>query len=277
MERPHFRVIIIFIVLLVISFLLITYQLRIKMFAPSFRKVLFDYLSPLEYAVTYIPDSLDYLKRNYNYFLNQKAKIKLLEKENVYLRNMINDLYAYKKEFIRLEKLMGFHKQEIIRYIPVKSIGMSGFSMNRDIIIDRGIDSNIREYDTILSEKGLLGYVVEVHNTFSIVRTIISSKTAVAVYLETDGINGIIKGNGTLTGNLYYVPQNLDVTFPQKVYTSGLDGVFPRNIFVGEVIKYEKDPSKFFYDIYVDLNSSPYSSRYLYLLQINKKTEDDSN
>ncbi len=269
MEKPHYRVLFTFITLLLLSFLLITYQIRVIMFAPSLRRFFFEYLSPIESIISYIPDSVDSFRYNLKYFLYQKEKIKLLQKENLYLRNRLNDFHAYRQEFQRLERLLGIERQEIYLYKAVRITGVSGFSMNRDLIIDRGSQDSVREYDILISEKGLLGYVVEVHNRFSVVRTTISNKTAMAVYLETDGINGIIKGNGTLRGSLYYVPQNLDITFPQRVYTSGLDGVFPRNIYVGDIIKYEKDPSKFFYDIYVELNGSPYTSRYLYLMQLN--------
>lgn len=277
MGNFQFKVVLTFIILIILSFLLITYQIRIKMLGPSLRVHIFEYLSPVEKLITFIPDMIDDFIHNYRYFKSRRDKIRLLEKENIYLRNTIDDLYAYKNEFRRLENLLGFQKHSGFRHLPARVIGMSGFDLSRDFIIDLGKEHGIEVYDPVISESGILGYVIEVYSDSSVIRNIISHKSAIAVYLENDGINGIIKGNGTMTANIFYIPQNVDISLPQRVYTSGLDGLFPRNLFVGEIIRYEKDPSKFFYDIIIQLNSSPINCRYLYLLKEIREYDDETS
>lgn len=267
MDNANYKTAGTFAVLIFISFLLITYQIRIRIFAPAFRKVLFSYMTPVEKTLTYIPGLIDNLYNDYRYMLYQKDKLELLQKENHYLRNIINDLYAYKNEFIRLEKLMGLKRHENIIYKAVRIIGTSGFGNNRDFIIDVGKHQSAREYDVLISDEGFFGYIIEVYDRTSLVRTALSNKTSIAVYLDIDGTNGIYKGNGSLISNINYVPQSVKVSLPQRVYTSGLDGVFPRNLYIGDIIKLEKDPSQFFYDVYIELNSSPLRTKYLYLLK----------
>ena len=98
----------------------------------------------------------------------------------------------------------------------------------------------------MLTEQGILGRITEVSLTFSRVSTIINYDSSVGAYVERTGEVGIVSGDFERRKSgecvLEYLPFDTDVKVGDKVFSSGLGSVYPRDLYIGEVTEITGDP-----------------------------------
>ena len=72
--------------------------------------------------------------------------------------------------------------------------------------------------------------------------------------LESSKATGIMSGQNprSTQTHLQYIDLQIDVEEGEKVYTSGMGGVFPSGILVGNVFKVEKKNYGLFHDLYIE-------------------------
>ena len=94
-------------------------------------------------------------------------------------------------------------------------------------------------------EKGLVGIVTEVGLNHSKVDTLMDSGNNVGFRLAKSEDVGVLndRENGVLKGYMY--DANADVKVGDVLMTSGLGGVYPRDIKIGEVIEVSKSKDNF--------------------------------
>ena len=120
------------------------------------------------------------------------------------------------------------------------SIGAEIFtdSSNRyfsSVLIKAGSNDNLKEINTIVSSKGLLGRISEVGEEVSrgLLLTDISSRVPVSV--SSNEIQGILIGQNLKKPRVYYLLNISSLNEGDLVTTSGKGGIFPSNIPIGTV------------------------------------------
>lgn len=127
------------------------------------------------------------------------------------------------------------------RYIAADVIGKDTSPFLRYIWIGRGSNSGIQRGMPVVTERGLVGRVVEVFATSARVQLITDPSVAVNVRFQGTRIReGILAPQ--LSGELWVdlISQEVEVSPGDLVLTSGLGGNFPANIPVGKVISVRK-------------------------------------
>jgi rod shape-determining protein MreC len=134
------------------------------------------------------------------------------------------------------------------------------------MLINKGSRQNVKEDQGVLSEKGVVGRVWRVFPGQSQVQLVSDNSSGVAVYLSNVNKGGIVAGTGKLeAGILKYIPNTIDVKVGEKVFTSGTDGVFPKDILVGEVVSIKKS-NGFFQDIAVKFSADLSHLKYVFVV-----------
>jgi rod shape-determining protein MreC len=95
----------------------------------------------------------------------------------------------------------------------------------------------------VVNGDGLVGRVVAVGAGFCRVITIVDSSSGVAAFVERTRDNGMLSGTistGDETDALLtmgYLPLDADLIPGDTVMTSGLSGVFPKGIVIGDIVE----------------------------------------
>jgi|AGTN01.2.fsa_nt_gi rod shape-determining protein MreC len=171
-----------------------------------------------------------------------------LQTENQELEARVAELEAQLQNYeeIRLEnerlsELLNFNYEiPDPTYVGAKVIGPAPGHWFNILIINVGLKDGIRVDMPVVTNKGLVGCVVDCGPNWSRVMTMINSSAGVDAIVERTRDNGIIKGtvssgeeNKLLT--LSNLPLDADLVPGDTVITSGLSGVFPKGIPIGEV------------------------------------------
>jgi rod shape-determining protein MreC len=92
----------------------------------------------------------------------------------------------------------------------------------------------------VVTDTGLVGKTTSVSDTISVVLLISDENCRVAASIEGSREQGIVSGERLTTGmapllNLNFLSKQADLKPGQKVYTSGVGGVFPSGLLIGVV------------------------------------------
>ncbi len=166
--------------------------------------------------------------------LELKAKVAELE-------GQLQELEETKQENDRLRLLLNYDTEtENIEYATAKVIGRDPDHWYDTFLINLGIADGIRVDMPVVNGDGLIGRVIETGATWSKVMPIVDSSSGVSGIVERTRDNGIL--NGTLSAGdedyqlmLGNLPLDADLIPGDTVITSGLAGVFPKGIPIGEV------------------------------------------
>lgn len=164
------------------------------------------------------------VKKNESALILENQRLKEIEKENK-----------------RLKDLLSFSENHPeFKTIGAKVTGKNPGNWFNVLIIDKGSQQGVSKDMTVVTDKGLVGRVIESGLNWSKVMCTIDSRSSVSGIIERTRDNGIVRGTNTMeTQNglckMIYLPLETDLIPGDKVLTSGLGGIFPKGILIGEV------------------------------------------
>ena len=173
--------------------------------------------------------------KNENILLREQ--ILMLESENRDLNNIIGKTDYLKKE---QEMLKQSNYSFIKAHVSAKESG----NWYDKFTIDKGSVDGIQKDDTVIAatevedsiyQEGLVGKVLDVGANWAKVVTIIDELNSVSFKIIRTGDGGVVSGTleSSLDGFLYDF--GADVILGDKLYTSGLGGVYIKDLYLGEV------------------------------------------
>ncbi|HLK68473.1 MAG TPA: rod shape-determining protein MreC [Bryobacteraceae bacterium] len=166
-----------------------------------------------------------------------------LKLDNIFLRNELN-------RADRAQALAMFQARTASKAVAATIIMMGAGSNSRDVFVDRGSSVGIMRGMAVVTPDGIVGIVRAAYPTASEVLLITDSDFAAGVVTQKTQARGTLKGDGTPTCKIDYVPTEDKVEVGDWVYTSGDDRVFPSGFPVG-IVKSVR-PGQPFQDILVE-------------------------
>jgi len=214
-------------------------------------RVAISIIAPFQEVVT---RSIRFAKNiwNHYFFLVRTAK------ENDSYRKALSlavgnniEMNELKLSNIRLRKLLNFEKTIANRVLSAEVIGKDPSLWFKTIIIDKGKEDGVKKGMAVVIPEGIVGQVTHVSLHYSKVLLMIDRNSAVDVLVHRTRARGLIKGESAEQCLLQYVLRKYDVEVGDIVVSSGLDGVFPKGLGVGQVSTVIKRTSGVFQDVSV--------------------------
>ena len=105
------------------------------------------------------------------------------------------------------------------------------------IQLDRGERDGIRKNMGVITPDGVVGKVVEAYPNASQVLLLTDKESGVGAMLADSRIQSPVGGQGEPLLVMKYVPNDDEVNLGERVITSGMDRIFPRDLPVGTVME----------------------------------------
>ena len=214
----------------------------------SFNKTLAYYLSNIVVNVGEV--GRESFKNVFYESIKNKSYIKDVKKENLTLREKIefleNQILKYKQEKETYNQFVN-QKDRISVFnigdtIIANVIHSANFFNNKYISINVGKEDGIIDNMAVLSSEGVVGQIIKVEENNSVVMLITDPKSRIPAFTEKTNENGVVISNEE-DEDLKFAPYN-EYSTPidgEYLFTSGFDGIFPRNIPIAKLVK--KDDS----------------------------------
>jgi rod shape-determining protein MreC len=237
-----------FIVVLSLLFVLMSFSTRTRYIGETrtlFERTVMTIFSPVPKLVNWIGGTASDM---YHGYLDMRRSVA----ENSYLRNKVASLTTEnlklrqsEGDLRRLRSLLSYSEQFDLQTSLAHVLMLDTSSRFKSLIIDRGSSGGIEVNDVIVNANGLIGRVVLTTKDMAKVQIITDSNSAVGALIERTRRQGVIRGDGVGGAQMYDVPSLADVQPGDTVLTAGIDGVFPKGIPIGTVVRAEKGQELF--------------------------------
>jgi rod shape-determining protein MreC len=222
-------------ILVVLSLLVISRQVRDPTGMTYFRRSVITVISPFQAALDSVLGGVHGLWNDYLFLLGTRTENELLKEEANRLRS---ELQKVKEELYRagrLEEFAAYRAETGFAGMAARVIGESPDPWTRTIVVNRGSEEGVERGIPVVVPDGLVGRVMAVAPHSSIVRLIIDRSSRVPVLVSRSRARAILEGENSGTCQLKYLDRIEDVQEGDIVITSGLAGVYPRGIEVGTI------------------------------------------
>ncbi|WP_133014033.1 rod shape-determining protein MreC [Clostridium cuniculi] len=204
-------------------------------------------ISPLQKIIY---NANDKLKESFDFFINfskVKQENEELAAKNAELENKLVEYNRMKDENTTLREMFDYSQaNQNYNYLGCNIVGYSGGNISNGYVIDKGTNDGVKKDMIVITPQGLVGKVTKSESSYSIVQTILNENIAVASMVEsTRETTGILQGatdskNKNLTV-LSNIPIDSEIKEGDVILTSGLGGMYPKEIRIGEVVSVEVD------------------------------------
>jgi rod shape-determining protein MreC len=159
-----------------------------------------------------------------------------LKRENGALKLQITQLESKAGEADRLAALLKFRQTNTdVPMVSARVIGGSADSASQTIYLDRGERDGIRRNMGVITPDGVVGKVIESYKDTAQVLLLTDKDSGVGAMLVESRLQGPVGGTGEPLLIMKYIPNDDNVNSGERVVTSGMDRIFPRDLPVGTI------------------------------------------
>ncbi len=164
-----------------------------------------------------------------------KQTNEMLNQQIITLRAQIREVEALIYENERLREMLDFkdtHPE--FDLVGCSIIGKSPENTSNVFIINKGSKNGIAKNMPVVTNKGLVGRVIETGKGWAKVMPLNDQRSSVSIIVNRTRDNGILKGDlgSGLTGSL---PPEAAVVEGDDLITSGMGAIYPAGLYVGKI------------------------------------------
>lgn len=230
---------------------LISFGIQGKSPVGAFEKAVLFIASPLQ---NFARGGVDSFRDLYHYYVGLSGVARqndALIKANHELTARVAALDETEAENVRLRRLLSMSEGRTLALVGVErvSTGVSPyqssmrFRYDRKVVLARGMP--------IVHPLGLVGQVLDVHRSTFDALLLTDKASAVDVLCKRSRQRGILIGHNPTTLRFEFLEKSADVQLGDEVLTTGLDGVYPKDVPVGRVVEVSREGNQLFMDALV--------------------------
>jgi len=175
----------------------------------------------------------------------ENTQLRITELE---LRNDLRELAALREENEQLRRMLGLRdNSQHLDLEAAEVIARNPGNWYNTFTIDVGTSSGIEVRQPVITAyNALVGYISAVGTNWAQVTAITDPTAAVGAVISRSRDMGVVEGDVILArrgqGRLSYISRDTSVIVGDYVETSGMGGIYPGGILIGQVLEVRPDP-----------------------------------
>ena len=161
---------------------------------------------------------------------NQRLRSRLAELEEANLQ--------YREALVasgHLQQIAAMRDDFEIPMLPTEVVGLDVMPWFRSVLVDRGGAHGVRAGNPVITAEGVVGLVTATSRHAAKTMLLLDRQSAIDGIVQRTRARGIVRGRGTDQLAFEFVVRGGDVEVGDIVITSGLGGVYPKGLRIGEV------------------------------------------
>ncbi len=166
-----------------------------------------------------------------------EARIAELEDENLQFREAL-------VAGGRLGRIVEMREDFAAPMLPAEVVGQDVSPWFRSILLDRGRSHEVRSGMPVVTDRGLAGLVTATSPHAGRVTLLLDRQSAVDAIVQRSRARGIVHGQGKDELEFVFVVRGDDVQSGDVIITSGMGGVYPKGLRIGDVVAVSADEER---------------------------------
>ncbi|PLY03047.1 MAG: rod shape-determining protein MreC [Desulfuromonas sp.] len=237
--RDKLKTVLFAIGLLLVALLLYSAYLRRQESSSLFERAVLRVTAPLQNGLDFAWDGLYGIWDHYLWLIETSHDNETLLAENRRLQGELTSLEELRLANQRLRRMLDFVEETELHGVAAEVIAEDATSWFRTVVIDKGSDDGLAEGMPVVVSEGVVGRVIRVAGHEARVLLITDASSAAAALVQRTRTRGISRGEGDAL-TLDFALRQADIRVGDKVITSGMGGVFPKGLAIGDVVEVEK-------------------------------------
>ncbi len=217
-----------------------------------FEALVVEVTAPIQKVVSAVINGIGSVWKGYFSLVGLERENEALKRELQEVKLQLNKDREAALANQRLRALLNFKTSIPTPLLPAEVVAFDPSGWFQTILIDKGGNEGLVRNMAVVSGDGLVGRVIGVSNRHAKVLLILDGNSAVDALIQRSRTRGVLVGYGSDRCVLKYVQRNEDVQVGDKVITSGMGGVFPKGILLGEVQQVVRGNSGLFQTVEVE-------------------------
>ncbi|WP_420604025.1 rod shape-determining protein MreC [Flagellimonas sp.] len=152
----------------------------------------------------------------------------------------------------------------------------NSFSSPRNYLtIDKGKNQQVEQDMGVITTKGILGIVENVSSNFATVQSVLNTKSNINAKIKNTNYFGslIWDAQDYNVVQLIDIPRLVPLVVGDTIVTGAMSSIFPENIPIGVIKRYDLNTSRSFYNIDVELFNDMSNVKNVYLIKNKNRNE----
>lgn len=246
-----YKTAILIIALLAIALMMLSVNLKYGAERGFFSKIVLQAVAPVQKGLNASIKSIRDAWLHYIFLVGIEGENKNLKKKINELKSVIISYQEGYLEAQRLKKLLSLTDDYNYNFIPARVIGREQAALSKTILINKGTVQGLKAGMPVVVPPGLIGRLVNVSWHASKVLLFIDENSNIDAIVQRTRIQGIISGAGSRGLILKYISKTQDVQEGDVIVSSGMGGVFPKGLLIGQVSHVDRLEASLFLKINV--------------------------
>jgi rod shape-determining protein MreC len=199
------------------------------------RSLVMEALAPFQAAAAHLTEGGSGIIHDYVDLVGVQQENTRLRAELTREETQRARLAELEAETLHLSDMLELKQALALKSAAANVIGADASGLARTLVLEGGSNQGFEAGMAVLSTEGVVGKLIAVGPSSSRVLLINDHNSALDAFDQRSRIRGIVAGMVDDGLVMKYVDRSEDVKSGDTIVTSGLDGVFPRGLLVGEV------------------------------------------
>jgi rod shape-determining protein MreC len=224
-----------FILLAVVSLTLLTLKVKNRVPVTMFESAVLSITRPFQQATTWATRYFRGWWNDYVFLVNTKQENQRLREEIKWLRQENHRYLEAYLQYQRLQRLLNFRERTPLDAVAAEVIGRNANNWTEIIYINKGMRDKVVKGLPVVTYDGLVGQVIQVAPGLSQVMLLTDFRSGVDALVQRTRASGVVAGRGRNIAELKFLPVGADLQPGDRLISSGMGGVFPKGLIIGEV------------------------------------------
>ncbi len=223
--------------LLLVSLLLFSVSIRSQPYRDPIGRLVLDALAPFQVVSSWIGHGVGRVWTGYIDLVDARHDNQRLQEQVSAMQRELVRLGELARENARLGDLLSLRARMGGAVYGARVIARDPGPLSMTLTLDRGERDHVRRGMAVLAPQGVVGQITEASHTAARVVLLTDHNSGIDAIVQRSRARGIVQGGTDGSCYMNYLSRDADIAVGDRVLTSGLDGIFPKGVVIGEVVE----------------------------------------
>lgn len=203
--------------------------------------------APIQKVVRAVADGIGGAVDHYVFLVGESERADTLRREVAELKRELLAVEEVSLENQRLKTLLEFKESTALKLVPARVVGRSATAWYQSFVLDKGTSAGVGVDCPVVTPAGVVGRVFEAGSSVSRVLLLTDANSAVDAIVQSTRAQVLVEGRLEPTCRALYLARGDEASPGDRVVTSGLGGVFPKGLLLGQISQIQVHPGEVFH------------------------------